>query len=115
FGVSLDKLVPGAAIFWNSNAVNVSTGEFVSAADAEEAVIFFARNGDETSVVPSDRFVNVAAYLEPGLEYSPTISTVQIPDAASGVSSSSGGCNSELTLVSAVMMSLLLILTRRKL
>ncbi|MBQ3457683.1 MAG: hypothetical protein IJG30_01855 [Synergistaceae bacterium] len=115
FGVSLDKLVPGAAIFWNSNAVNVSTGEFVSAADAEEAVIFFDRNGDETSVVPSDRFVNVAAYLEPGLEYSPTISTVQIPDAASGVSSSSGGCNSELTLVSAVMMSLLLILTRRKL
>ncbi|MBQ3764143.1 MAG: hypothetical protein II869_04140, partial [Synergistaceae bacterium] len=55
-----------------------------------------------------------AAYLEPGLEYSPTISTVQIPDAASGVSSSSGGCNSvELTLTTATMMSILLILAYR--
>lgn len=113
FGVSLDSFVPYDPIYWSSNAVDVTTGEFVSAADAEEAAMFFDSNGNETNVVPSDRFVNVAAYLEPGYTYSPTITTVQVPD-QTGVSSSSGGCNGEVTLVGAMMMSLLFIYTRRR-
>ncbi|MBR1438410.1 MAG: hypothetical protein IJ587_07715, partial [Synergistaceae bacterium] len=96
FGVSLDKFAAGSPIYWNSNATDVNTGEFVSAADDEEAVTFFDDNGDETSIVPYPplkKHVNVAAYLEPEREYSPTITTSKNTSTEEGVGSAGGGCD----------------------
>lgn len=97
FGVSLDKFAVNSPIFWNSNAVSISTGEFVSAADDEEAVIIMNDSGNEVATVPSNKHVNVAAYLEADKTYYPTITTASSGSETQtpiiGVGSSSGGCN----------------------
>ena len=109
FGVSLDKFAVDAPIYWHSNAMDVNTGEFISAADDEEATAFFDDSGNETSTVPLNKHVNVAAYLEPDREYSPTITTTASTD--SGVPTASGGCNAVSSVI--VMLTACMILRRK--
>ena len=115
FGVSLDKFTSGDSIHWNSNAVSISTGEFVSAADDEEAVIIMNDSGNEVATVPSNKHVNVAAYLEADKTYYPTITTTSSGSETQtpiiGVGSSSGGCNFGIP---AMLLGLCFIIARKK-
>ena len=115
FGVSLDKFTSGDSIHWNSNAVSISTGEFLSAADDEEAVIIMNDSGNEVTTVPSNKHVNVAAYLEADKTYYPTITTASSGSETQtpiiGVGSSSGGCNFGIP---AMLLGLCFIIARKK-
>lgn len=87
----------------------MNTGEFISAADDEEATAFFDDSSNETSTVSLNKHVNVAAYLEPDREYSPTITTTASTD--SGVPTASGGCNAVPSVI--VMLTTCMILRRK--
>ncbi|MBR0257696.1 MAG: hypothetical protein IJQ58_08165, partial [Synergistaceae bacterium] len=117
FGVSLDKFAVGSPIYWHSNATDIATGEFVSAADSEEAVIFMRDDGEETDEVPYNKHVNVAAYLEAGKTYSPTITTTQDSDNTdtgnNRIGSSGGGCEA-FGLSAAMLAGLLIVFMARK-
>ena len=120
FGVSLDKFNVGDPIYWNSNATDTSTGAFLSAADEEEAVIFMKDNGEETETVPENKHVNVAAYLESGKTYSPTITTVKDSgstdtDTDNGtIGSSGGGCEAFSGMITAMLAGLLMIAYKKQ-
>lgn len=117
FGVSLDKFAVGVPIYWHSNAQVKATGDFLSAADDEEAAIFMNDSGDEVSINPSNKHVNVAVYLEAGKTYYPTITTTssggETESNEVGVGSASGGCNSGM-MIPVMLLGLGLALTRRK-
>ena len=114
FGVSLDKFNVSDDLHWNATITNASTGDYVSASDAEEAVTFFTDEGTETSTVPENKHVNVAAYFETGKQYQPVISTSQnSDDDVQSVGSSSGGCN-EGFILPVMLLGLGFMLTRKR-
>ena len=112
FGVSLDKFAAGSPIYWHSNAQDITTGEFLDAADEQEAVIFMNDSGAEVNTVPVNKHVNVAAYLETGRTYYPAITTESQAETVIGVGSTSGGCSAGVS--AAIILGLAFILTHRK-
>ncbi|MBQ3345909.1 MAG: hypothetical protein IJG39_02330, partial [Synergistaceae bacterium] len=114
FGVSLDKFTENDNLYWNATITDASTGDYVSASDAEEAVTFFTDEGTETTTVPANKHVNVAAYFETGKEYQAVITTSEnTSDDVRGVGSSSGGCNGGFVLP-VVLLGLGFALTRKR-
>lgn len=117
FGVSLDKFTSGDSIHWHSNAIVRATGDFLSAADEEEAAIFMNDSGNEVETVPANKHVNVAAYLEASNTYYPTITRTSSGGGTDGdeygVGSSSGGCNPGITLP-VLLLGLGFIIARKK-
>ncbi|MBQ7168465.1 MAG: hypothetical protein IJR63_01010 [Synergistaceae bacterium] len=112
FGVSLDKFAVNEPIYWRSNAVDKVTGDFLSASDEEEAVIFMDDSGEEVSTVPANKHVNVAAYLETGRTYFPEVTTTAEQAENPGLVGSSGsGCNAGM---SAIILGLAFVLMRKK-
>lgn len=112
FGVSLDKFAAGSPIYWHSNAQDITTGEFLDAADEQEAVIFMNDSGAEVNTVPVNKHVNVAAYFETGRTYYPAITTESQAETVIGVGSTSGGCSAGVS--AAIILGLAFILTHRK-
>lgn len=110
FGVSLDNLAEGTKIFLDMTTREV-TGSVYSSEEYTGDYTFLNDDGDEVSTVPANKHVNVAAYLEAGKIYSPVV-TMESSEAAQGVSSSSGGCDSGLTL--GLMLTGLLILRKKR-
>ena len=97
FHVALANLEPGDYIYWCSvKRPTVDTGALEVAATSEEnSAVFYDSKGNVTSVVPEDKEVDAAVYLEPG-NYEPVITT----DAAgteqgsgANIGGSGGGCN----------------------
>ena len=114
FGVSLDKFTENDNLYWNATITDASTGDYVSASDAEEAVTFFTDEGTETTTVPANKHVNVAAYFETGNTYQAVITTSKnTSDDVQGVGSSSGGCNEGFVLP-VMLLGLGLMLTRKR-
>ena len=98
FGVNLSNFTVGDTLIWTPNVSNASTGEYIEASEDENNAVFLDDSGNETTVVPFSKHVNVAAYFEKGKTYEPTISTSYVP-----VGSSSGGCDAGLgAIVSAI-------------
>ena len=88
------------------------TGDFLSASDEEEAVIFMDDSGEEVSTVPANKHVNVAAYLETGRTYFPEVTTTAEQAENPGLVGSSGsGCNAGM---SAIILGLAFVLMRKK-
>ncbi|MBQ7216686.1 MAG: hypothetical protein IJS39_11975 [Synergistaceae bacterium] len=88
FGVDLSGLDVGARIFLHMMAESVTTQAaafYSSAEETEDVYTFLDDDGNETKVVPANKHVNAAAYMEPNYTYAPMITTA---------SSSSEGDNS---------------------
>ena len=117
FGVSLDKFSVGDPIYWHSNAQVSATGEFMSAADDEEAAIFMNDSGVEVNNVPSNKHVNVAVYLEAGKTYYPTITNKADSQTdvtgEYGVKSAGGGCTAGM-MIPVMLLTAAFTLKRRK-
>lgn len=99
----------GTAIFFHSLPQSTGTlpwiegvedaaaqAEFKIADDTEKTYTFLDDEGKETSVVPDNQYVSVAAYLEEGKTYAPVIATAK-ENTTSNRGSSSSGCNSGLS------------------
>ena len=118
FGVSLDNLAPGTVIFLDmtmraATASNAQVMPSVSAAeDYTDKYTFLDDDGNEVYAVPSNRHVNVAAYLEPSYVYSPVITTSGNSSEPTGVGSSSGGCSTGFS--AAILIAGLALLRRKK-
>ena len=114
FGVSLDKFNVSDELYWDAEITNSSTGEYVSASDAEEAVTFFTDEGTETTKVPANKHVNVAAYFESGKQYQPVITTSDNSgNDVRGVGGSSGGCN-EGFILPVILLGIGFVLTHKR-
>lgn len=111
FGVSLDILQTGRTLVWTPNASNVSTGEYIEASDEENNAVFFDDSGNETTVVPASKHVNVAAYFEPGKAYAPEISATSSD--VIGVGGSGGGCDAGLGAIVLAMAATFFISKKR--
>ena len=88
FGVDLSDLNVGARIFLHMMAESVTAQAAVfysSAEDTTDVYTFLDDDGNETTTVPANKHVNVAAYMEPEYIYAPIITKA---------SSSSEGDNS---------------------
>ncbi len=95
FGVSLDNLASGDAIFLDMTTTPVNATSVSASENYTGDYTFLNDDGDEVWVVPANRHVNVAAYLEPEYVYSPVITTSgkDTGSTVKGVGSSSGGCS----------------------
>ncbi len=118
FGVTLDMLSPDMPIFLHLLVSRIGGGSAeVSAADGEdtsEAYTFTDDSGTTVTTVPSNQHVNVAAYMEPGNEYSPVITTASTGSDGSGnVGDSGGGCNTASAVIPAVLLGILLALKKK--
>ena len=99
FRVYLRDLV--GTLSWTPNVSNASTGEYIEASDEENNAVFLDDSGQEITEVPDTKYVNVAAYFEPGKAYEPAITATS--GDVQGVGSSSGGCDAGLgAIVSAI-------------
>lgn len=116
FGVQLDDLDAGAAILLHlmqESAANSS--EFSASASDSDAYAFLNDSGEKVYVVPANKHVNIAAYLEPNVIYAPVITTSS-SGSGDGSSdnklndpgSSGGGCNSGLTAITLAAIVLLM-------
>ncbi|MBQ3345811.1 MAG: putative Ig domain-containing protein [Synergistaceae bacterium] len=112
FGVSLDVLQAGYTLVWTPHASNASTGEYIEASDEENNAVFFDDSGNETTVVPASKHVNVAAYFEPGKAYEPAI-TATSSDQPLGVGGSGGGCDAGLGAIVLAMAATFFISKKR--
>ena len=100
FGVSIPNLEAGAPIFWNPMAQDgaAAAGLFASVSDEDvNAYTFLTDDGEETAVVPANKHINVAAYLEPGKTYAPVITTeaATVPDNPDNPDNSGGNNGSD--------------------
>ena len=111
FGVSVDKFAEGTPIFWHFNGVDIETGGFVPSTYDNGAYAFYDDEGNEVSKVPANQHVNVAAYLEPGITYSPTITNSATNTGNAG--GSSGGCEALGGIIPAMLLGLMLALRKR--
>ena len=117
FGVSLDKLSEGAAIFLHLMAEDVNAAELYASDSDEDTYAFLNDNGEEVTTVPANKHVNIAAYMEPDVEYAPVITTSTKDSGDSGNTnlrdpgSSSGGCNAGLSVLALAAM---LFIARKK-
>ena len=117
FGVSLDKLSEGAAIFLHLMAEDVNAAELYASDSDEDTYAFLNDDGEEVTTVPASKHVNIAAYMEPDVEYAPVITTSTKDSGDSGNTnlrdpgSSSGGCNAGLSVLALAAM---LFIARKK-
>ena len=93
FGVPLDNLTAGATMIWEVVVSNAANDEILEASAAEDDAVFIDNNSNIVTTVPSDKYVNVAAYFEAGKTYSPTIRTTTTDTRDAGVGSASSGCS----------------------
>ena len=110
FGVSLDNLAPGAAIFLDMTTTPINAGSLEASENYTGDYTFLDDSGNEVYTVPANRHVNVAAYLEPDYVYSPVITTSS-SGTPSVVGSSSGGCSS---VYGGLLLAGLALVIRRK-
>ncbi|MBQ7154410.1 MAG: SYNERG-CTERM sorting domain-containing protein [Synergistaceae bacterium] len=93
FGVSLAEtgLSVGDPIFVLMNVNAVSGAQVSASAEEDGACVFVDDDGNQLDTVPASMNVNVAAYMEPGNEYAPMITTAD--DSAGGNDTPNNGGN----------------------
>ena len=98
-GVMLSSDVPaGYTLMWHPFTRNVSGSSAEGADDDSDLATFYDTYGDITETVPANHIVNISAYLEAGKTYYPVVSVAD--KSTPGISSSSGGCESGLSVLS---------------
>ncbi len=101
--IKLSSDVPAdATLVWHPFTRDTAASEFNAAfEDSDSQATFYNTNGSEITKVPTDRIVNVSAYLEAGKTYAPVISVTSASggDTASPVGSSSGGCTAGVSVL----------------
>ncbi|MBQ6114787.1 MAG: hypothetical protein IJL11_05370, partial [Synergistaceae bacterium] len=90
----------------------VSTGEYIEASAEESNAVFLDDSGNEITQVPASKYVNVAAYFEPGKAYEPAI-TATSSDQPLGVGGSGGGCDAGLGAIVLAMAATFFISKKR--
>ena len=107
FGVTLSNLSAGEAIFWQPMEKDTNSSSGFTASDSSKSnAVFLDSQGNKVTTVPSDKTVNVAAYLEAGKTYEPLITTASSSSNSDNtnngtdnnsedneVGGSGGGCN----------------------
>ena len=89
------------------------TGTLIEDTESESSYAsFYNSKGEWVEVVPSDKIINVSAWLDSGKLYAPVISAVASGDKI-GVGSASGGCSSGIAGL-AVIISACALIFRRK-
>ena len=111
FGVSLDTLSEGAAIFLHLMAEDVNAAELYASDSDEDTYAFLNDSGEKVTTVPANKHVNVAAYMEPDVEYAPVITTSTKDGDTNGPGTPGGGCNTGLT---ALALAAMLFIARKK-
>ena len=112
FGVTLD-LEPRTPIVLHLMPTAAETASVSVAADSEEAYTFLNDDGEEVTTVPDNQHVNVAAYLEPDVTYSPVITTSSTDD-TEDPGNAGGGCSTFDSLAPAMMLAVMLLAKRRR-
>lgn len=127
FGVDLSDLDVGARIFLRMMAEPISAQASAVFYSSEETTgdvyTFLDDDGNETEVVPANKHVNVAAYMEPEYTYAPMITTKTSSSeggdtpgsdtpgsdtpAAGSAGSSGGGCDSGFSFMALAVLGLL--------
>ena len=116
FGVDLDNLEVGAYIFLHMMAEATASDAAAFYSSAENNVYtFLDDDGSETKVVPANKHVNVAAYMEPEYTYAPIITTVQSSEGDDhgtdttiiDIGSAGGGCDSGFSFIALAIFGLL--------
>ncbi|MBR6901030.1 MAG: hypothetical protein IKN30_03090, partial [Synergistaceae bacterium] len=111
--IKISNDVPeGYFLVWHPFTRSV-TGTLVEDAASESSYAsFYNSKGELVEVVPSDKIINVSAWLDSGELYAPVISAVESGDKIA-LASSSGGCNSGIESL-AVIISACALVFRRK-
>lgn len=114
FGVDVSNLPVGWTLSYSSNATRITTGEYVSTAETDATAIFLDDSGNEITTVPENKHVNVAAYMEPGNIYEPSITaTAESESTITGVGESNGGCSAGLGAMVSVLAAAFLVSKKR--
>ena len=110
--VELSSNIPvGYALVWHP-FVHTSIGSYVEASDSDtDQATFYDTEGNVIYTVPSDRTVNISAYLEAGKVYAPVVAAVS-GGGNTGAHSSSGGGGCEFGL-SALALILCAVIFRK--
>ena len=120
FGVDLSSLEAGAYIVLHmtAEAKTANTAAFYSSAE-NNVYTFLDDDGNETEIVPENKHVNIAAYMEPEYTYSPIITTkssssgddsgtdTDTDTIANDPGSPGGGCDSGFSFVVLAVLGLL--------
>ena len=124
FGVDLDNLEVGAYIFLHMMAESTASDAAAFYSSAENsAYTFLDDDGSETKVVPANKHVNVAAYMEPEYTYAPIITTKpsssEEDDPSTDItttylSSSGGGCDSGFSFMALALLGGLGLLAKKR-
>ena len=94
FGVSITNLAYGTKIFLYMMPEYISSSSGFTASETDyDAYIFLDDEGNQTTKVPGNHHVNIAALMEPNVVYSPVITTTA-QSSEGDSSNNSGGNNS---------------------